>query len=115
MSKQNLSIDVAVPNPLDKGGDSTLPVHLKFQSMNDFKPEAIIEQVDVLRDIQNIRNALVSVKGPLGNLPTLKKAIDDVLKNSDQRERLRKELEDAGIDLKKFIGDSQKKDGKEKK
>jgi len=115
MAKQDLSLDVAIPNPLDKSGDSTIPVHLKFQSMGDFKPEALIEQVDVLRDMQNIRNALVSVKGPLGNLPTLKKAIDGVLKNSEQREQLKKELEKAGIDLGQFVGGSKSKGRKEDK
>jgi type VI secretion system protein ImpB len=39
-----------------------------------------------------LRDALVSLKGPLGNAPAFRKAIENVLDDGDSRDRVLKEL-----------------------
>ena len=39
-----------------------------------------------------LRDALVALKGPLGNAPAFRKAIESVLNDDDSRERILKEL-----------------------
>lgn len=39
-----------------------------------------------------LRDALVALKGPLGNAPAFRKAIESVLSDDDSREKVLKEL-----------------------
>jgi type VI secretion system protein ImpB len=67
-------------------------INLKFDSMRDFEPGNIAEQVPELQQLMRLREALVSLKGPLGNLPTFRNALEAVLKDPRQREQLMSEL-----------------------
>jgi type VI secretion system protein ImpB len=67
-------------------------VSLKFQNLNDFTPESIVRQTPELNQLLELREALVSLKGPLGNVPAFRKAIQGVLGDDDARERLLAEL-----------------------
>jgi len=100
MVKQNLSIDIAVPRKLqDEDSDADLSVKLKIQSMRDFEPGNIIHQIPELAQLNQLREALVSLKGPLGNLPSFQKALEDILKDPRKREDVLREIAEAGIDL----------------
>ncbi len=46
-----------------------------------------------------IRDALVSLKGPMGNIPSFRKSFEAIVKDPQQREKIRKELAEAGVDL----------------
>lgn len=96
LQKQNINLDVSVDNKLTGVEDDTLHVNLKFNSMKDFSPENIIDQVDELKKLQELRESLVSLKGPLGNIPAFRKAISDVIDNPEEASKLLTEL---GIDL----------------
>lgn len=93
MKGHDLSLDIAVPNKLSDepdAGDMTLS--LKFGSINDFNPEAIVRQSPELNKLLELREALVALKGPLGNMPAFRKAIQGVLGDDAARERLLAEL-----------------------
>jgi type VI secretion system protein ImpB len=94
MAKQSLSLETMVPNRLRDQVDSEdfMRVNLKFDSMRDFEPGNVVEQIPELQQLMRLREALVSLKGPLGNLPTFRKALEDVLKDPRQREQLMSEL-----------------------
>ncbi|WP_319531161.1 type VI secretion system contractile sheath small subunit [uncultured Cohaesibacter sp.] len=98
MKSMDLSLDLATPNKLadeseEDPGDMT--VSLKFQNINDFKPDAIARQVPELNSLLELREALVALKGPLGNVPAFRKAIQGVLGDEDAREKLLAELVNA--------------------
>lgn len=97
MAAQNLGAKVSVKNKLggDDGGE--MHVDLKFQSLRDFRPEGLAEQVPELRELLELRNALTALKGPLigGNVPEFRKRLMDALRDPDKRNRLMREL---GID-----------------
>ena len=93
LGKQELSLTFAVPNRLqDEQSDDELPVQLRINSMKDFNPAAVVEQVPELKKLMELRDALVALKGPLGNAPAFRKAIESVLGDDDSRDRVLNEL-----------------------
>ncbi len=100
MANQKLGLDLSVPNVLQDGeSENDVPVHLNIETMRDFEPGNILEQVPQTNKLLRIREALVSLRGPMGNMPAFRKALEEVMKDPRQREAVQKELEQAGIDL----------------
>jgi type VI secretion system protein ImpB len=90
---QNLSVDLRVDNKLEANEDQpTIDVKLDIKSMRDFEPERIARQVPELRKLLELREALVGLKGPLGNVPNFRKAIQGVMDDEGARQRLLDEL-----------------------
>lgn len=93
LAKQELSLSLSVPNTLDEQEtDSDLPVNLSFKELKDFNPSSVVEQVPELKALMELRDALVALKGPLGNAPAFRKAIESVLQDSGSREKVLAEL-----------------------
>jgi len=93
LAKQELSLSLAVPNRLqDEAGSDELAVQLKINAMKDFNPANLVEQVPELKKLMELRDALVALKGPLGNAPAFRKAIESVLSDDDSRDRVLAEL-----------------------
>ncbi|MFA1559675.1 type VI secretion system contractile sheath small subunit [Aliivibrio fischeri] len=94
IEKQNLNISFGVKNQLqdDGEGNEEIAVDLNFKHINDFDPSSIVEQVPELKGLMDLREALVSLKGPLGNVPAFRKAIEDALVDDEAREKLLSEL-----------------------
>ena len=93
LAKQELSLSLGVPNRLnDEALDEDLAVQLKINSMKDFNPASLVEQVPELKKLMELRDALVALKGPLGNAHAFRKAIESVLSDDDSRERVLGEL-----------------------
>lgn len=93
LAKHELSLQIAVPDRLrDSAADGNITVNLTFKGMQDFEPAGIAEQVPEMRKLLRLREALVSLKGPMGNIPAFRKAIEDVLSDDRHREMIMKEL-----------------------
>ena len=97
LKAQNLSLDLSVPNKLLPDSEDNLPVSLKFESLLDFEPDAIVEKVPELKEIIELRNALKALKGPLGNVPDFRKKLQALVSDEGMRAKLLAEL---GIDKK---------------
>ena len=93
LAKQELNLSFNVPNRLqDDAKSEDLAVNLQINSMKDFSPTNLVDQVPELRKLMELRDALVALKGPLGNAPAFRKAIESVLSDDDSRERILNEL-----------------------
>lgn len=95
LAEQDLKLSLGVPDrltPEAQEGDE-LPVHLKVDSMKSFEPEEVVKQVPELRSLLEVREALVALKGPLGNVKAFSKKLREVLADDQARERLMKELD----------------------
>jgi type VI secretion system protein ImpB len=92
LQKQNISLNISVDNKLTDDEGSTLDATINFSSMKDFSPENIVEQVDELKKLQELRESLISLKGPLGNIPAFRKAIAGAIENPEEAAKLLAEL-----------------------
>ena len=82
-----------MPNELQEEAESEeLAVNLNINSMKDFNPTSLVQQVPELQKLMELRDALVALKGPLGNAPAFRKAIESVLSDDDSRDRVLAEL-----------------------
>ncbi|MEG1039439.1 type VI secretion system contractile sheath small subunit [Pseudomonas sp. NUPR-001] len=93
LAKQELSLTLSVPNRLQQDSETEeLAVTLHVNSMKDFNPASLVEQVPELKKLMELRDALVALKGPLGNAPAFRKAIEGVLADDESRGRVLGEL-----------------------
>jgi type VI secretion system protein ImpB len=95
MKGQDLSLDLSVPDKLSGVEDAEISMSLKFEEISDFSPDNIADQVPELKKIIDLRTALMAVKGPLGNVPAMRKTIQSIMDDDETRAKLIKEL---GID-----------------
>jgi type VI secretion system protein ImpB len=76
-----------VPNKIsDEGGE--FAVELKFKSIDDFRPEAVVEQVEPLRRLLESRSKLADLRNKLAGNEKLEDLLSDVLNNTEQLKEL---------------------------
>ncbi|AZE99808.1 Uncharacterized protein ImpB [Pseudomonas orientalis] len=93
LAKQTLNLTLSVPNRLQEDADvEDLAVQVRINSMKDFNPANLVEQIPQLQKLMVLREALVALKGPLGNTPSFRKAIEQALADDDSRTRVLAEL-----------------------
>ena len=75
-----------VPNKL--AGEGEFGVNLQFNSMEDFRPESVVQQVDPLRKLLEARTKLSDLRNKLAGNEKLEDALAEVLSNTEQRQRI---------------------------
>jgi len=92
LNAQNIQLKTTVKNTLSDDPEAQMNLDLDFKSMKDFDPDAIIQKVPELKKLVDLRDALKSLKGPLGNVPNFRKRIQELVQDEGARARLLKEL-----------------------
>lgn len=92
LKAQKIELDTSVRNTLADDPDNPLEVKLKFDTMHDFEPDAIVKKVPELNKLFELREALKALKGPLGNVPDFRKKIQELVQDKGARASLLKEL-----------------------
>lgn len=81
-------------NKLQDDG-SKLGIELKFEGIEDFEPDNIVQQVDPLRKLVEARQKLSDLRSKMDGNEKLENMLNDVISNADQQ----KELSDTlGLD-----------------
>jgi type VI secretion system protein ImpB len=80
------------PNKLTSEGGE-LAVDLQFTSMNDFRPEAIVQNVEPLRKLLEARTRLSDLRNKLAGNDKLEDILSDVLSNTEKLAELNKVTE----------------------
>lgn len=99
LKAHQLTLNMSVPNKLTANADAeeVLAVNMKFDSINDFTPDMIVDKVPELRQMIELRDALKALKAPLGNIPDFRKQVQALVQDEGVRARLMTEL---GIEAK---------------
>jgi type VI secretion system protein ImpB len=92
LKAQEVRLNLSVPNRLSGNADDAMNLSLKVESMKDFGPEAIVEQVPELKRLLELREALRALKGPLSNVPEFRKKIQELLKDENASAKLLAEI-----------------------
>jgi type VI secretion system protein ImpB len=83
-----------VDNKLQEDG-TKVGVELKFNSLEDFEPDRVVQQVEPLRKLVEARQKLSDLRSKMDGNEKLESLLEDVMGNADKQ----KQLSDAlGID-----------------
>jgi type VI secretion system protein ImpB len=91
MQRMTPGAEFKVENTL-AGDDSEMAVSLKFKSMDDFEPAAIVDQVEPLRKLLAVRNKLRDLMSKVDRSEELESLLEEVLQNTDKLTALAGEL-----------------------
>ncbi len=85
-------------NKLNPDG-SKLAVELKFESLEDFSPDKVAEQVKPLRELLELRTKLADLRGRLQGNDKLEEILQQTLNDADAMRQLRAEIAPGAADV----------------
>ena len=103
LKEQNLSLDMVVPNTL--AGEGEMPVKLKIESLDDFTPTGIANQIPELTTMLEVRNLLTDLKAKVISNREFRKQLELVLRDKSKIESVITELDKIAP-----LGDEKKED-----
>ncbi|MDR1656634.1 MAG: type VI secretion system contractile sheath small subunit [Deltaproteobacteria bacterium] len=89
---QNISLELTVPNTLSGEEGDEMSVKLAFESLKDFEPDQLVQKVEPLRKLMELREALKAVKSPIANIPAFRKQVQALVDDDEAKKNLFKEL-----------------------
>lgn len=95
MKKIDPRLAFKVPNCLSED-DTKLNVELRFESMDDFQPAKIAQQITPLRKLLDLRNSLANIRSSLIGNDKLETLLQEMVQN---QEMLRQAGAEAGVPL----------------
>ncbi|PMG73020.1 type VI secretion system-associated protein [Shewanella sp. 10N.286.51.B7] len=97
LKRMSPQLNIAVPNTL-ADDDSEMKVSLKFDSMEDFEPAAIVNQVEPLKKLMETRNKLRDLMTKVDRSENLENILEEVLSNTNSLDKLAGELNLKGAE-----------------
>ena len=91
MARMTPGANFKVENTL-KGDGSEMAVQLKFNSIEDFEPARVVEQVEPLKKLLATRNKLRDLLSKVDRSEDLEGLLDRVLQNTDDLKKLSADL-----------------------
>ena len=91
LSRMTPGLKMKVENTLQKDG-TELSVDLKFNSMADFDPAKVVDQVEPLRKLMETRNKLRDLLSKADRSEQLESLLERVLKDQDELAKLAGEI-----------------------
>lgn len=89
----SFSVDNLLSDEPDAG---KIAVDLRFQSMDDFSPEAVAEQIDPLRKLLDLRRQLADLRGSLQGNDKLEEILQSSLSDEGNLDKLKAEMTPDG-------------------
>ena len=100
MRRMTPGLTISVDNTLQNDG-TQLPVSLKFESMEDFEPGSIVNQVPALKALLDARNELRDLMSKADRSEELERLLEDILQNKADLSQLVAQLGGNKADDKK--------------
>jgi type VI secretion system protein ImpB len=91
MARMTPGLNIRVANKLADDG-SEMAVQLKFNSIEDFEPGRVAEQVPALKALLDTRNKLRDLMSKVDRSEQLESLLEQILKNEDELKSLSGEL-----------------------
>jgi len=91
MKRLNPGLNFRVENTLANDG-TELPVQLTFESIDDFEPTRVANQIEPLRKLLEQRTRLRDLAAKAGVSDKLETLLEDILKDQDKLKKLQAEL-----------------------
>lgn len=87
-----------VENKLSEESDAgQLGVDLHFQSLEDFEPAKVAQQVKPLKELLDLRTKLSDLRGSLQGNDKLDEILQETLRNTEKLDRLKSEVQTKGV------------------
>jgi len=91
MQRMTPGLNLRVENTLQADG-TELAVQLKFNSIEDFEPARIVQQVPALRKLLETRNKLRDLMTKIDVSPELEGILEQVLQNTEELQKFSQQL-----------------------
>jgi type VI secretion system protein ImpB len=91
MARMTPGLNIKVDNTL-AGDGSQMAVNLKFNSMEDFEPGRIVQQVEPLKKLLETRDKLRDLMSKVDRSDELEGLLDKALQNTEDLNKLKSEL-----------------------
>lgn len=95
MKENKLAVEINVPDKISDEEDATIGVSLKLDTLENFSPDSIARNVPEINKLLELREALVALKGPLGNIPAFRRQLQELISDEASRSELANELENV--------------------
>ncbi|EAS1760429.1 type VI secretion system contractile sheath small subunit [Salmonella enterica] len=92
LAQSDIGREFTVPSVLSDEPDARMSVSLKVNSLADLSPDNIAAQVPAMKKSLELREALVALKGPMGNLPAFRAYMQSVIDDEESCKQLFAEL-----------------------
>lgn len=99
MARMSPGLNLKVDNTLADDG-SQMAVNLKFNGMDDFSPERVVDQVPALKSLLDTRNKLRDLMSKADRSDQLESLLEQVLQNDSELKALSGELGLGATDAK---------------
>jgi len=93
LKRMNPKLEFKVDNTLTDEEDQEISINLEFNSLADFEPAAVVNQVEPLRKLMETRNKLRDLMTKVDRSEELEDILEKVLSNSADLDKLANELE----------------------
>jgi type VI secretion system protein ImpB len=91
LARMKPGLNLRVENTL-KGDGTEFGVQLKFEKMEDFEPGQVVQQVEPLRKLMEVRNKIKELQAKMEVSSELEDELEKILKSSEQIGKLAGEL-----------------------
>jgi type VI secretion system protein ImpB len=91
LAGQKPRLALRVDNKLT-GDDSKMAVELKFNSMQDFEPDSLVQQVEPLRKLVEARQKLNDLLSKMDGNDKLEEMLQDIISNTESQKELSSSL-----------------------
>lgn len=89
-------LQYSVDNVLAEGPDAgKFGVNLKFESLDDFSPDRVAQQVDPLRKLLELRQQLADLRGSLQGNEKLEEVLQETLASEAKLKQVKAEIEEG--------------------
>ena len=92
LKDQKIQLALNVPDRLSKEADASLSVKLNINTLEDFEPDHLANNIPELKKLLALREALKGLKSPLGNVPAFRKRLAEIVGDDATRQQILTEL-----------------------